>query len=771
MNLTHATSQGEAGSGPALREIQGILNGRRLVVVSNRAPYARHRREGKVRWVRATGGLVSALDPVLQRCRGLWIAAGTLNADGTAEDSQGPVALPPDDPLYTLQRVWLTEAEVRGFYSGFSNGVLWPLCHLQMDKVRYREAAWRRYREVNEKFAAAVAESARPDDVIWWQDYHLALAPAFLRAQRPDLLQIHFWHVPWPPWDIFRTCPWRADLLEGLLANDLLGFHLQRFCDNFLHCALAALGVRATGDEGEFRHQERTGQVSPFPISIDFEEWERNAQSPSVERHRRRLSHPFEVMGIGVERLDYTKGILERFIALERFYDRYPEHRGRVGFVQVAVPSRAQLADYQDYRAKVEAQINRINQRYQVGDSPPVQFLYRSLPRDELIARYRLADFTIVSSLHDGMNLVAKEFIACQVDQKGILICSEFAGAAEELENALIINPYDSESFAQTLKEAVEMPAEEQAQRMEGLRGHVARYHIFKWCADILGAAPKGAAPPFLRSPEPPPPGTSARPLKTDAEAAKASFATTPTPALLLDYDGTLTPIAPSPQSARLSARAIGLLEGLKGCGVSVGILSGRALSDLKERVPLFGITLSGNHGLEVEGPEGSWHHPEAVQKRPLLARLASSLGKAFNDESGVWVEDKGFSLSLHYRGSPPERTAVIRSRAEAVASDFVGIRLRRGKKVIEFRPDVDWDKGSLLLRLMKEWRPGWVLYAGDDETDEDAFRAVVGGGWEGMALRVGEFSSSTWATHWAKDPEELLGFLDFLLSAKRNGP
>src|SRR5262245_57624462 len=510
-------------------QIASLLHDTRLVLVSNREPYI-HRwdrqallgpiakdptaenglrwdfgwvlrlasrvsellRSGEgIRWSRAAGGVTSALDPVMQACHGTWVAWGSGSADRQAVDAQDHVPVPPDHPQYTLRRVWLSEAQVRGFYYGFANSALWPLCHLALERAVFQPVHWRHYQDVNAAFADVVVEEcAGARAVVWVQDYHLALCPAMLRQHRPDLAILHFWHIPWPPWEVYRVCPWRRELLEGLLGNDLLGFHLEQHCKNFLECAERVLGAHVDAQAGVVEYAGHATWVRPFPISIDADWWATLAGSRRVARQVARLrTQPalaFPILGLGVDRLDYTKGIVNRFEAIERFLEKYPEYQGRFGFVQIAVPSRTQIADYRRVKAQVERLVERINTRFGTETAPPIHYRYENLEAAELAVYYRMADFAMVSSLQDGMNLVAKEFVASQVEQRGVLICSEFAGAAEALDNALLINPYDTESVADTLRQAIEMAPEERTQRMARLQSHIAEHNVYKWLADIF---------------------------------------------------------------------------------------------------------------------------------------------------------------------------------------------------------------------------------------------------------------------------------------------
>jgi len=427
----------------------------------------------------------------MQACHGTWVAWGHDSADRLTVDEQDHVQVPPDNPQYTLRRVWLSEAQVRGFYYGFANSALWPLCHLNLERVLFKPRHWHHYRDVNAAFAAVVAEECGEEPaVVWLQDYHLALCPAFLRQRIPDLAIMHFWHIPWPPWEIYRACPWRRELLEGLLGNDLLGFHLEQYCRNFLECAERTLGAQVDASTGMVEYAGHVTWVRPFPISIDYDAWDQLARGQRATQRMVRLrSQPdlaFPLLGLGVDRLDYTKGIVSRLEAIERFLEKYPAYQGRLGFIQIAVPSRTQIEDYRRVKEHVEEVVARINNRFSRGAAHPIHYRYAQVDAADLAVYYRMADFAMVTSLHDGMNLVAKEYIAAQVERRGVLLCSEFAGAAEQLSNALLINPYDTEGVVETLRQALEMSPEEKAYRMARLQEYLAEHNIYKWLVDVF---------------------------------------------------------------------------------------------------------------------------------------------------------------------------------------------------------------------------------------------------------------------------------------------
>ncbi|HEX8454538.1 MAG TPA: trehalose-6-phosphate synthase [Longimicrobium sp.] len=476
--------------GPLFRTLFG---GRRLVVVSNREPYEHRWSEevGEMEVGRPAGGLTSALDPLMQALGGTWVAWGSGEADAQAVDAGQRVRVPPEDPGYTLRRIWLTHHDVNRYYLGFSNQFLWPICHLRPDLTRVRSRYWERYRRVNRRFAEAVLEEVSGNDaVVWFQDYHLALAPLLVRARRPGLALAHFWHIPFPPYDVFRLAPQAGFLLRGMLANDLMGFHLSGFADNFLRCAAELAGATVDMEARTATLEGHTCHVGAFPISIDVEQFRAAATAPgaeaAMERLRARYAPGGGMVGVGVDRMDYSKGIPEKLKALELLWDRYPELRGRFTFVQVAVPSRSDIAAYDELSQKVDQQVWRINERFGTAEWRPVHLLKQSLPPERLAVLYRMADVCIVSSLQDGMNLVAKEFVASQTDTRGVLVLSRFAGAAEEMEGAVLVNPYDPEACALQIRDALLLPREERERAMRPMQEGMAS--IYDWMESYFTA-------------------------------------------------------------------------------------------------------------------------------------------------------------------------------------------------------------------------------------------------------------------------------------------
>ena len=463
-----------------------------LVVVSNREPYLHaYAAEGRVTWTRTTGGVSVALDSLMCDRGGIWIAHGVGPADRAAVGPDDRLAVPPDSPRYTLRRIWLDEEEERRYYGGFSNEGLWPLCHEVHVRPVFRAADWACYQRVNARFAGAIDhELPATTTPVFIQDYHLALVAAGLRARRPGVRTALFWHIPRPHPDRLRICPWRRAIVAGLLANDLVAFQVERDRRNFIQAARDELAAEVRPGS-LLAYGDRVTRVTAVPIGVDYDRIQDIATDPSLagemERLRRELQIATPLVGIGVDRLDYTKGIPERLDALDQLLTTRPDLRGRVTFVQIGVPSRSKLDSYVRIEQQIDRKVAAINRRHASPDGiEPIRYRKAALKTRRLVALYRLAHFCIVSSLHDGMNLVAKEFVAAREDGDGVLVLSELAGAAQELAEAVIINPYDVDGFARALGQAVDMAEAERRRRMQNLRQTVAGRNVFSWASQIL---------------------------------------------------------------------------------------------------------------------------------------------------------------------------------------------------------------------------------------------------------------------------------------------
>jgi len=474
-------------------QVRTRLDGARLFVVSNREPYI-HRGSGKsVEVIVPASGLVTALEPVLNACDGTWIAHGSGDADEDVVDAQNRLRVPPDDPRYTLRRVWLSKEQEEGYYYGFANEGLWPLCHIAHTRPIFRADDWQHYQEVNRKFTVAVLEEIddTPRPVVLAQDYHFALLPRMIKEQRPDARVAIFWHIPWPNPEAFGICPWQRQLVEGLLGADLIGFHVQAHCNNFLQTADRVLESRVDWEHFDVLRQDHRTMVRPFPLSVDLTEndaADNNHGYTYLERAAllRGLGVEAVLMGIGVDRVDYTKGILERFLAIERFLEKYPTYQGKFTFVEIGAPSRTHIKRYHDLLAEVEMEADRINWRFQAGKWKPIVLLKRQHSHREILPYYRAADLCLVTSLHDGMNLVAKEFLAARHDERGVLVLSQFTGAARELKDALLVNPYDIDQTAEAIRVALEMEPEEKQLRTQRMRRAIREHNIYRWAGNLI---------------------------------------------------------------------------------------------------------------------------------------------------------------------------------------------------------------------------------------------------------------------------------------------
>ena len=468
------------------------LDNGRLFVGSNREPYVHTRRGNAVEVMVPPSGVVTAIEPILRACDGTWIAHGSGDADLETVDEHDRLRVPPEDPHYSLRRVWLNKEEEEGYYYGLANEGIWPLCHIAHTRPIFRAEDWKSYQSVNVKFAEALLEEMKDVEkpIVLVQDYHFALLPRLIKEKRPEARVAIFWHIPWPNPEAFDISPWRRELVEGLLGADLIGFHIQSHCNNFLHTVDRVVESRVDWEHFSVRRLDHLTLVRPFPISVDLSDVQPPESTPDSYVERSALLKALGVeatfMGVGVDRVDYTKGILERFLAIERFLDKHSSYQGKFTFVQIGAPSRSHLKRYHDLMTEVEAEANRINGRFQTDKWKPIVFLNRQHSHQEIQKYYRAADFCLVTSLHDGMNLVAKEFVAARHDERGVLILSCFTGAAHELHDALQINPYDIEQTAEAIRCALEMEPGEKELRMQRMRKTVREHNVYRWAGNLI---------------------------------------------------------------------------------------------------------------------------------------------------------------------------------------------------------------------------------------------------------------------------------------------
>ncbi|MDP7570435.1 MAG: bifunctional alpha,alpha-trehalose-phosphate synthase (UDP-forming)/trehalose-phosphatase, partial [Myxococcota bacterium] len=603
---------------------------RPVVVASNRLPFTfKHTAKGLVREPSA-GGLVSALEPVLRKRGGTWVGWPGIDVwEGESIAARGEA--------YRIRPVALSETEVQRYYHGFSNRTLWPLMHSLAPQARFDARDFVHYEEVNKRFGAAAAEEGEDAGLVWIHDYQLLLAPAEVRKHLPDTRLAFFLHIPFPPYDIFRLLPWDRELLRGLLACDLIAFHVRSYAQNFLDCVERTLGARVDKAEMLVEYGDRSTRIRALPLGIEFERYEALARAaPPPQSARERVV-------LGIDRLDYTKGIPERMLAFERLLELHPEHREEVILLQIAVPSRSQVAEYRKLKRELDEIVGRINGRFATAGWSPIRYLYRTVDQQRLCGIYRDADVALVTPLRDGMNLVAKEFVACQVEAPGVLVLSRLAGAADTMREALMVNPYDIDGSAETLHRALTMEEEERASRATALRRRERRDDLGAWVTSFLEEA--GVERPTLA------------PLQgADFSAWLDNFLKSYRLALFLDYDGTLSPLREHPSKARLPPR---VRKALIACAerndVDVSIVSGRSLADVQKMVGVPELTFAGNHGLEIDGGDiPHFSHEDLVHYRQRAEALASDLERCEVD--GAWTEHKGPTLTYHYRAVPENR-------------------------------------------------------------------------------------------------------------------
>ncbi|MEI6831854.1 MAG: trehalose-6-phosphate synthase [Candidatus Omnitrophota bacterium] len=472
--------------------IRAKLGEKALIVVSNREPYMHVVDEatGLEKCIRPASGVVTAIHPVLCACGGTWIAHGAGNADKKFVNSKDKLGVPPQDNRYILKRVWLNKEEEDGYYYGFSNEGLWPLCHNTHTRPIFRELDWQAYKKVNQKFADSVLEELpAKHPFVFIQDYHFTLLGKMIKEKRPDAIIALFWHIPWPTPEAFSICPYRKEILEGMLGCDLIGFHVQNHCNNFLDTVNRLLESRVDIEKFSIVRSEKETFVRAFPISVNGH-LSKDVKESSVKQEIDKIKKEFDLegktIGLGVDRIDYTKGIVERVLAIDRFFEKYPQHKKKFVFVQLAAPSRVHIKRYHDLMAEIDELIEKTNWKHSDSSWKPIIYLKRHFSLDEIEPFYKMADLCIVSSLHDGMNLVAKEYVATKSDSSGVLILSQFTGAARELTDAIQVNPYSIEEFADSIKLALQMPPDEKTRRMEKMRKVISENNVYRWAGNII---------------------------------------------------------------------------------------------------------------------------------------------------------------------------------------------------------------------------------------------------------------------------------------------
>ena len=687
----------------------------RLLLVSNRLPVTVRGDRGQLHIGRSVGGLATGLRGVHADPDTTWVGwPGDTSRLPEPQRAELTKAL----DRMRVRAVPISPAEVAAYYDGFSNGVLWPLFHYLLDRVPLETTTWDAYTRVNERFADVVAEIARAGDVVWVHDYHLCLLPALLRRRIPGLRIGFFLHVPFPAAEVFRTLVWRRPILEGLLGADLVGFHTAAYRRYFADAAALVLGhrmERAARPEGahHLRVGSRVVRLVAAPMGVDVAALTRVAATPEVAAEAAGLRQPGTRLLLGIDRLDYTKGIPRRLLAFERLLETHPHLRGRVRLLQVAVPSREKVDAYRHIRRHVEEHVGRINGLYTQGSAVPIHYVYRSLSEAEVVAHYRAADVMLVTPLRDGMNLVAKEFVAARDDLDGVLVLSELAGAAAELDAALLVNPYDINGVADALAQALAMPESERRLRMFTLRKQVRVGDVHAWASRFLAHL---AAPP-------PPPENAVPPRLDDALSA---FRDAPRRVLLLDYDGTLVPFAPRPQLAAPDAPLLALLRRLASApGMDVHLVSGRRRGDLERWFGDVPVGLHAEHGLWSRWPQRARWEMRPLPLADWKAAVRPGLEAWVDRVPGSLVEEKTASLAFHYRDTGLLEPPLALAAAFEEYARWLPVEVVAGSRVLELRAR-GTDKSVVVHALRERGElTDAVLALGDDTTDIDLFAAL----------------------------------------------
>lgn len=777
--------------------IKGRINSP-MIVVSNRLPFILHRHpDGSLERKQSAGGLVTAVAPVVIDCKGTWV--GWPGIQLTSEQEEIPESNPEDkSPTAGLKSEQVVAVTVQpalfdSYYNGCCNGTFWPLFHSMPDRAVFVADTYEAYKKVNEFFAMKTVEALKKSiakldaaghhdvaPLVWIHDYQLMLAASIVRRVAEDeglrCKMSFFLHIPFPAWDIMRLFPWDDEILEGILGCDLVGFHIDDYCINFLDCCQRRLGCRVDRSRFLLELDGRTIHVKSLPIGIPYDHFaEMGRNAPKI------LKEKDQKIILGVDRLDYTKGLVNRVKAFERLLEKNPEHLEKVTFLQVAVPSRTDVKEYQQLKEEMDQLIGRINGRFSKPNWSPIRYIYGCISQEQLSAFYRDSAVAIVTPLRDGMNLVAKEFVACQdLNDPGVLVLSPFAGAGGTMQEALIVNPYELDDVADKMHRALEMPFDERLLRMKHLQRREKLNDVNYWLNSFMSAM--GLLPCDLNNNAH---NAKMAPLSLDdfdyylsdyvdlEEGAGANSKLS----LILDYDGTLAHIATKPELAVLPEETKRILDHLSKSSkdVSICIISGRSLEDLKELVGLDGVTYAASHGLDILSPDGTrFIHPVTKEHEEKIKDLQSAL-ETNVCRDGAWIENKGNLLTFHYREVPQtSRNAIVQKAVDTFIQN--GFQPQKAPMALEARPEVKWDRGRASIHILRTtYGVDWservrVIYAGDDPSDEEAMQALSG---IACTFKVSSMPSTrTSANYRLRSPDEVLLMLQWIqkrLSLRRS--
>jgi len=725
------------------------MNARRLMIVSNRLPITAEMAGDQITFSQASGGLATGLRGYHERMGGMWI--GWPGLTPRLSKSQR-AALDRQLAERGIVALYLTRQEIKEYYEEFSNGVLWPIFHYLLDRVPTAPTAWDSYHRVNERFAETVAEHYQPGDMVWVHDYQLLLVPGMLRQRLPNARIGFFLHIPFPATEVFRVLPWRREILESLLGADLVGFHTYSYMQHFASAIADLTDVEP--EDGRVWLDDREVRFGVFPMGIDAQAFRELATSPAVEEELRaiRVDAGDRTVLLGVDRLDYTKGLPRRLLALEALLQADPDLRDHLRLIQVAVPSRDEVPSYQEFRREIEGLIGRINGTYGTVISVPIHYLHQSISPERLVALYRAAEVMLVTPLRDGMNLVAKEYVASRIDDDGVLVLSEFAGAGEELHEAVFVNAYDVVDLTAKIREALALGPEERSSRMRAMRRRVMSQDVHRWANDFIRALGSEGSDERRATPE------------AALKDALGRMRGATTLAILLDYDGTLVPIAATPDQAMPDSDLLNLILALgKRPHTGVEMVSGRARETLEAWFGTLPIALSAEHGIWFRaGPTAAWECAIDLLSADWLGDVRAILEEFTAATPGAFIEEKAASIAWHYRratrGFGQMQARQLRVRlSQAMIGQSVDIV--EGKKVLEVLPR-GANKAAVVQRLLShEPSPMLIAAFGDDRTDEELFAALPP---NAVTLHVGPGPSL--ATHRLRDPAATRSFLAALL-------
>jgi trehalose 6-phosphate synthase/phosphatase len=685
----------------------------RLIIVSNRLPINVVKKGGSYDFEPSVGGVATGLSTVCKSEKCIWIGWPGITRRRLKDQEQEIINKMKSQNFYP---VFLSKHEVNNFYYGFCNKTIWPLFHYFNQYTDYNPDFWESYKRVNQLFCDAVLRIAKPDDLIWVQDYHLLLLPNLLRKKLPEAKIGFFLHIPFPSFEIFRLLPWRNELLQGMLGANLVGFHTYDYFRHFTHSVSRILGLENT--LGQINCNSHNVRVDTFPMGIDYNLFSNSIESPEVQKEIKKIRKTVGERKIilSIDRLDYTKGIPPRLDAFDKFLEKYPEYKEKVTLILVAVPSRARVEHYQLLKKEVEELVSNVNGKHGTIGWTPVWYLYRMLPFHTLVALYNVADIGLITPLRDGMNLMAKEFIATKNKEKGVLILSEMAGAASELGEAIIVNPNNSENIADAMHKALEMPCEEQVRRNRTMQRQLQRYNVSKWATDFIEKL-FIAKQPELNLTIRPLSTNMMRKLVTDYTKSKDRL-------LLLDYDGTLVPFEDQPELAKPNRKLLNMLNNLSTENKNeVIIVSGRDRDTLDKWFGNLNINLIAEHGAWIKEKGSAWKTLEPLENiwkdeiRPILDMFVDRTPRSF-------IEEKDFSLVWHYRKSAPELGSVRALELKDALLDLtsnLNLEVLEGSKVIEVR-NAGVNKGRSALRWITKEMWDYILAIGDDTSDEDIF-------------------------------------------------